>query len=106
MSTNESDGSDEIEPTRRSDAVDRTGGQFEIPKSVVEARLDASDHGLIPDQCRAPASDALFDALIDAFSTVSPAAPAGHARAAEEAADVLRELRDRGRRLYVVRRTR
>lgn len=77
-----------------------------MPKSIAEARLHPSDHGLIPDQRRAPASDALIDALIDSFATVPPATPTGHVRAAEEVADVLRELRDRGRPLYLVRHTR
>ncbi len=106
MSTNESDVQTRIEPTRRSDALRRIDGEFEMPKSVVEEQLHPSDHGLVPDQCRAPASDALLDALVDAFETVAPTTPTEHVRAAEEAADVLRELRDRGRPLYVVRHTR
>ncbi|WP_254537448.1 hypothetical protein [Halomarina litorea] len=106
MSTNDSDAPDRIDQTRRSDAIRRVGEEYVMPKSVVEGQLHPSEHRLVPDQSRAPASDALLDALIDAFSTVAPTTPTDQIRAAEEVADLLRELRDSDRPLIVVRESR
>ena len=108
MTTHDTHTSDTPGPTTRSDALqERPNGEgLVVPKSLAESVLHESDHHLVPDEHHAAASDALLDALVDSFGTVEPTAPSDLVRASEEAAGVLRELRDREMTLYVTRMSR
>ncbi|MWG35246.1 hypothetical protein [Halomarina oriensis] len=84
----------------------RGGDSVVIDKSVVEAALDESEHGLVPDVQEYRASDDLLDALADAFDHVTPAMSHDIAADRRAAADAIRWLHDRTVPVYVVRRTR
>lgn len=77
-----------------------------IEKSVVEAVLDESDHGLVPDARAERASDELLDALVEAFARVTASMPHDIVSDRREAAEALRTLRERTVPVHVTRRRR
>ncbi|MFC5970498.1 hypothetical protein ACFPYI_04065 [Halomarina salina] len=77
-----------------------------IDKSVVEAALDESDHGLVPDVAEDRASDELLQTLTDAFTYVTPRMSPDIASDRREAAETIRTLHERAVPVYVRRRRR
>ncbi|MFD1511969.1 hypothetical protein [Halomarina rubra] len=77
-----------------------------IDKSVVEAILDETDHGLVPDGRSQRAPEDLLDALVDAFTQVSPWMDPDVVADCRGAARTIRALRDDATPVYVTRRDR
>lgn len=77
-----------------------------IDKSVVEAALDETDHGLVPDDRCHRATDDLLDVLVESFSRVSPFMDHDIVDDRHEAARALQYLHDSATPVYVTRRER